>query len=309
MSKMMNKKGFSEVETIDEIIFNALQPKKATNQTSSVIYNIKKLVEEKIEKEGGNKNWAVFEVSLDWPEIDFDYQRELKNSEVARITNNFDLNRVEIKVASIRKVDGKWHLYLVDGAHTLSALLYMRSKGFNVNSMFCKVFVNLTKQEEASLFASQNIGKTNIRGFERYKAELCAQYPNALVIDKVTKEFGLTIKTNYSDTTINRYKNINAIEELYRIVRKEGENGLRYVFQLIQNLNWEGDTMSYTQRMLGGLAKVYTAFKGSPEKLAMVEIGLKSFSTSNEFFKAAVKNGYGDHYSDLVGSYAMSFAK
>lgn len=308
MSTINNNIENTKVETIDEIIFDCLRPKKVTNKASQAVLNIRNTVERELEKGGENKNWAIREIPLDLLEVDMAYQREPKNCEIAKITNSFDLNRVEVKAASIRKVDGVWHIYLMDGAHTLSSLLFMRSRGYNVKSMTCKTFINLSQQQEASLFASQNLGKTNIRGYERYKAELCARYPEALAIDKVTKEFGLTIKTNHSETYINRYKNINAIEELYRIVRRHGEDGLRFVFQIIKDLHWEEDKMSYTQRMLGGLIKIYPTCVSDDEKKDAIIVGLSAFKSSNEFFDYAVYHGTGDHYSDLVGSCALSFA-
>ena len=96
----MNQAGFSEVETMDEVVFTCLQPKKLNDAQSSAVYNFKLAVERKIRTYRDDRNWAVVEIPLDLLEVDLAYQREPRNYEVAQITNEFDMNRVEIKAAS-----------------------------------------------------------------------------------------------------------------------------------------------------------------------------------------------------------------
>lgn len=310
MSKMMNKKGFSEAETIDEVVFNCLRPKKLDTTQSNAVYNFKTAVERKIHAHGDDRNWAVVEIPLDLLEVDLAYQREPRNYEVAAITNEFDMNRVEIKAASIRKVGKTWHIYLMDGAHTLSALLFMRATGMSIMGMVCKVFVNLTQKEEARLFASQNKGKTNLRGYERYKAELCGECSTAVSIDKVLKEFGLTTKVNYN-STINRHKNVNAIEELYRIVEKKGgEESLRFVFSVIQDLGWDGQEMAYTQRMLAGISYCFKACKDDSSKRSKLILGMKAFENCDAFLKVAQNtDDYEGHPAEKVRAYLNGLIK
>lgn len=300
----MNQAGFSEVETMDEVVFTCLQPKKLNDTQSSAVYNFKLAVERKIRTYRDDRNWAVVEIPLDLLEVDLAYQREPRNYEVAQITNEFDMNRVEIKAASIRKVGKTWHIYLMDGAHTLSALLFMRAMGFPISGMVCKVFVNLTQKDEARLFASQNKGKTNLRGYERYKAELCGECETAVAIDKVLKEFGLTTKVNYN-STINRNHNVNAIEELYRIVEKNGgEEGLRFVFSIIQDLGWDGQTMAYTQRVLAGISSTYKACKDNAIKRNQLILGMKAFDDCDAFLKEAQNTDkYEGHPAQKVRAY------
>lgn len=311
MKTNMNNTVITE-KSISEVLFDVLEPKKITSEQSRIIYNLKLAVERAIEQKNDGRNWAIRDIPLDLLEVDLAYQREPKNHEIAKITNKFDINKVEVKAASIRKVNGEWHIFLMDGAHTLSALLYVRSHNINTtNFMTCKVFVGLTQKQEAELFAAQNEGKTNIRGMDRYKAELCAEVPNAVIIDKITKKFGLTVKTNFS-TTINRYRNINAIEALYRIVKRNGETGLNFVFSAISLLGWENEEMAYNQKTLMGFDACYSKCKDSSclsATLAGLVANIKSVhDTCADFIEGSTSiKEKASHPAEQVRTYAIQF--
>ena len=124
--KKINLTNIKNEKSVSEVLFDALKPKAITNEQSKTVYALKLSVEREIEKREDGRNWAIRDIPLYLPEVDLHYQREPKNYEVAKITNNFNINKVEVKAASIRKVGNTWHLFLMDGAHTLSVLLYMR---------------------------------------------------------------------------------------------------------------------------------------------------------------------------------------
>lgn len=309
-NKMMNEKGFSaKMETIDEIVFDCMKPRKLTDDQNNLVLTFKRSVEKEIEERNDNRNWAIREIPLIIPNVDLAYQREVRNFEVAKIVNKFDINKVEVKSASIRKVNGKWRIFLMDGAHTLSVLLFMKAMGYPVDSMVVKLFVGLTQAQEADLFATQNEGHTNIRGYERYKADLCAQHKNALNIDRVLKEFGLTTKVNYN-TSINRNRNVNAIEELYRIEKTGGEDALRFVFSVIQRLGWGSQEMAYTQRILAGLRSVYKPIQDNPEKEALLIHAMKACGSCKQFLdEAQGTDKYEGHPAEKVRAYLNGLIK
>lgn len=312
MKTNMNNNTAIVEKSISEILFDVLEPKQITSKQSKIIYNLKLAVERAIEQKNDGRNWAIRDIPLDLLEVDLAYQREPKNFEVARITNKFNINKVDVKAASIRKVNGEWHIFLMDGAHTLSALLYMRSHNVALtNLMTCKVFVGLTQKQEAELFASQNKGKTNIRGMDRYKAELCAEIPEAVIIDTITKKFGLTVKVNYN-TAINRYHNINAIEALYRIVKRNEEAGLNFVFSAIQLLGWENEEMAYTQKILMGFDACYSKCKDSSclsATLAALVVNIKAVhDTCADFIEGSTSiKEKASHPADQIRAYAVQF--
>ena len=235
---------------IETTIKSALRVKTENTAIRGIVADAEK------EMERTGRHWVVREIPINLIEVDTEYQRVPKNYEVVSINDEYDPDRVDVKVCSARKDEnGIWHIYLIDGFHTLTVEI-MRGQ----QNIYVKLFVGLTQRREAQLFARQKDGVTNLRGNERYRADLVAGDEPAITIKAVLDKYGLTVKNNTS-TVINRYKNINSIEELYRIVKRyksEGGKALDYVLEMIEKAGWSNGSkenkMAYTQRILGGLA-------------------------------------------------------
>lgn len=282
------------------IICNTIESFLKIKSNNTAIREIVKSAEKEMEKTG--REWVIRYIPLDLIEVDTDYQRVPTPSEILKIFNNYDAAKVEVKLCSARKdKDGIWHIYLIDGFHTLTV---EKMKGHD--ALCVKFFCGLTKEREADIFSTQNEGKTNLRGKERYKAELVAKKPVAIIIDTLLKKYGLTVKQNKT-SVINRQRNINSIEELYRIVKRYGADGLDYVFDMIESANWTDSEMAYKQRTLGGIAGTYEICKNNPEKKAHLLYAMKNDSCE-EFIKMAEADGEGDHYADRVKNYCIAIA-
>ena len=70
-NKNMNEKGFSaKMETIDEIVFDCMRPKKLSDDQNSLVLAFKRSVEKEIEERNDNRNWAIREIPLIIPNVD-----------------------------------------------------------------------------------------------------------------------------------------------------------------------------------------------------------------------------------------------
>lgn len=191
-----------------------------------------------------------------------------------------------------------------DGYHTLIVLRLLQEKYPEIQfRMALKCFAGLSKKQEADIFSTQNEYHTNIRGYERYKAELVAEKPCALAIQRQLKMFGLTTKNDIT-SQVNRVRNVNAIEELYRIYKKNGEEAINYTFQLIHDAGWEDSTWAYKQRTLGGISCTFEEGQ-NPYARARLLCAMSSVSCE-QFLDDALKLGGGDHHSDKVRDYCKS---
>ena len=90
--KKINLTNIKNEKSVSEVLFDALKPKAITNEQSKTVYALKLSVEREIEKREDGRNWAIRDIPLYLPEVDLHYQREPKNYEVAKITNNFNIN-------------------------------------------------------------------------------------------------------------------------------------------------------------------------------------------------------------------------
>lgn len=297
-----NKTNKTNKTIINDTISSALKIKMENTAIRSIVAS----AEEEMERTG--RSWVVREIPISLIDIDTEYQRIPRNCEIVSINDEYDPDRVDIKLCSARKDEnGIWHIYLIDGFHTLTVEL-MRGH----QNIYVKLFVGLTQKREAQLFARQKDGVTNIRGFERYRADLVAGEDVAITIKEVLDKYGLTVKNNTS-TAINRYKNINSIEELYRIVKRykdEGKEALDYVFYMIEEAGWgngsKENKMAYTQRILGGIAGTYEICKDPVKKNLL--LNNIAHQTCEKFLAEAYGANRGDHYSDKVKNYCIDIA-
>lgn len=152
-TELKNNKPIVEATTISTIackeeLHKALQPIEIGAENQAYLKSILASIERELNKLDYKRNWAVREIPLDIPEIDLDYQRVPRDSEVAKIINNFDMNKVDIKMASIRRDEnGKLHLYIVDGYHTLIVLRLLQEKHPEIQFRIAlKCFAGLTKK-------------------------------------------------------------------------------------------------------------------------------------------------------------------
>jgi hypothetical protein len=98
---------------------------------------------------------------------------------------------------------------------------------------------------------------------------------------------------------------VNAIEELYRIYKKNGEEAINYTFQLIHDAGWEDSTWAYKQRTLGGIACTFEKGRNANARARL--LCAMSSVDCKQFLDDALSLGKGDHHSDKVRSYCLSF--
>ena len=84
-----------------EQLHKALQPIKIDAENQAYLKSLLASAERELEKANYQRNWVVREVPLDILEIDMDYQREPKDSELAKILLHFEYKRTNHKTIII----------------------------------------------------------------------------------------------------------------------------------------------------------------------------------------------------------------
>lgn len=93
-----------ERNEIAEIMFNVdKQPVEIERENQAFLKNLYASIQRELEKVNYSRNWAVREVPLCVSTKDDKYQREAKPSEVTYLVNHFDMNKVNVKLCSLRK--------------------------------------------------------------------------------------------------------------------------------------------------------------------------------------------------------------
>ena len=98
---------------MNEVIIHTIESCKAIKIANTAIRSILKSAEEEMERTG--KAFVVRDIPINLIEVDMDYQREPKPSEIMNIYMNYKPTKIDIKLISIRKDEnGIYHVGLVD---------------------------------------------------------------------------------------------------------------------------------------------------------------------------------------------------
>lgn len=116
-----------------------------------------------------------------------EYQKPLNKKRVAQIVANFDERIANEPKVSFRN----GHYYVFDGQHTVAAWVLLN--GGKPLMIRCKVYRNLTKEQEASLFAQQTGFAAKPTPSNRLRALLCAGDKDALAFRDATEKAGFLL--------------------------------------------------------------------------------------------------------------------
>lgn len=115
-------------------------------------------------------------------------QRDLNQHRVDYLVANFDLDDFGQPVLSWR--DGNF--YILDGQHRIEALKIWLGKGWEVQTIECRVYQGLSEAEEADMFDRLN-DVLPVCAFDKFKTRVTAGRELECEIDKIVKQEGLVI--------------------------------------------------------------------------------------------------------------------
>jgi hypothetical protein len=146
-------------------------------------------------------------------------QRELRGEWVNELIRDFNPDRVGVLTVNYRE----GYYYVVDGQHRVEA---MRGIGWEDQQVECRVYENLTIQEEAELFLALN-KRLAVGPIPQYKVGLTACRPEEMAIQAVLEPLNLRVGQGKVDGSIT------AVGTLRRIYREFGAETLSRALAII----------------------------------------------------------------------------
>lgn len=116
--------------------------------------------------------------------IDSDYQRDEVKPHIAHMADNFTLDQFGVPMLG-RRSSGR--LYCVNGRQRIRA-----AEKAGYTHIHAHVFASNGQKHEASMFTAANRNSRKISGVPWHKANVVAQDPAALWIERILGEYGLT---------------------------------------------------------------------------------------------------------------------
>ena len=197
--------------------------------------------------------------------------------------------------------DGKY--YIIDGLHTREALV--RIKGTDDFPILCRVFTDLSAEDEAQLYAMlHGYNRPSISYTAKIRAMYHAEDADVVRFVEITREngFGVNMENHHA-----KKGTISAVYTAFKVYLDLGEQKYDRMLRLIRAV-WNGEPWSLTRNILRGIARFMRMYDFSDEEFIEafrnvnkvdIDAGVTSFSTFSREGAYAKALGYlFDEYLD-----------
>lgn len=144
-------------------------------------------------------------IPVDQVKFDSRYQKDLRQSVVAKIVKSFDPMRVGTIVLSLRD-HGLW---CVDGMHRVTAL-----RELGITHIYAIVFDGLTAQQDAVLWAELNSVPMSPNVWERYRSDLFGGVQDAVAVERAVRAAGFLVRREEAP---NHIRAIGALRRVFAL--------------------------------------------------------------------------------------------
>lgn len=207
----------------------------------------------------GKKKFACIDLSLIFVHLDYQrlFTRDMRR--ILRLIEKWNDNQMDaLKVVEWPEINA---FSLVDGLGRLYALTLMGAEDVE-----CEIISAPEDQEERlkfeiNIFLNQTAEKVTSCQMHKGKLYLGEAIPTA--IDNVTKRHNVILEESRGQSTGNVVRCYHRLEE---IVKRSGEEGLDWVFDVIKIAGYNLENNGYRKETLRSLGKIYDGYNGNIDK-------------------------------------------
>ena len=154
--------------------------------------------------------------------VDFAYQRQPLKAKIAKIAKSFDPDLLGVIICSMRE---NGEIAIIDGSHRYHALVKMGLDYLNINAL---VYIGLSLEEEAKIFALSNQEHTKPSTVDIFKAGLCSGDKLTIAINDILVKNGFYVGVGPGNNKIR------ALVTLKRIYINAGADVLDQTIRVIK---------------------------------------------------------------------------
>lgn len=195
----------------------------------------------------GTKKFAWIDVSLlNIPP----YQRERRNH-VYKIAENWDDSKCDVLKVSYDEINSCFNVY--DGQHRAAA-----AKMCGVHFLVCEIATGMNTSSEARAFVDCNVSRKKLNPYDEYKANLFISDEDDTDLSRLDKriakvcdDYNVEVKAGQGCGVLK------TVPHARKIMQREGEPGLEFIFEVIQDSHWDKFKNGYCYMVMESLRKVY----------------------------------------------------
>lgn len=178
------------------------------------------------------------------------YQRK-RQRHVTQIAENWDDTKCNVCLVSYDEENGWFNI--MDGQHRGAAA---RMRG--VEYLVCEIFTGMTVSKEAALFVAQNENTKKLSPFDTYKANQFIEGEEETELSLLDKRIAASCeKYDVLVEKSNSKGSLKSVADARKIMKRDGEAGLEFVFAVIQGSHWEDFKEGYAGDLMASLGKIY----------------------------------------------------
>lgn len=208
----------------------------------------------------GRMNAVIPESMID---ADPMYQRvEGRNEDkLRRLRNEWDYNLMDALL--VVPHPETYTFSVVDGLGRLTA-----GRELGITEFDCVIIIGPENIEERRLFEAkyflrQAICTDPLRPVAMHNARVLCGDPIATTIETVCKEYGVAIMSNKGN---REAKKLGSYDRTFRLVKRNGENALRFAFDVIKYAGFDEEKNGYSGRLITVLGKFYDGYSNVDAK-------------------------------------------
>ena len=178
------------------------------------------------------------------------YQRE-QRTHVYRIAENWDDHECDVVKVSYDRLFPCFNV--INGQHRCSA-----AKMRGIKFVVCEIETGMNTSSEARMFVTENTNSKRLNPFDEYKANqfIADEDDNDLSrldkrIAKVCDDYNITVKQSQGCGVLK------TVPHARKIMKREGEDGLSFIFEVIQDSHWDKFPNGYSYVVMEALRKIY----------------------------------------------------
>lgn len=223
-------------------------------------------------------------------------QREkINQSRVDYLVSNFDLDKIGIPELSER---GSGY-YIMDGQHRIEALKFWLGDGWESQKIECRVWENLTEEQEAERFLSLN-DTLQVNAFDKFRVAVQAGRADEVHINNIVKGAELVISRDKIPGSLR------AVGTLKKVYKRSDGNTLARTLRIIRDSFGESGFDAMVIDGIGHLCQRYNGVLDEPfavDKLGSIRGGVNGLLGKAE----TLHKSTGQPKSHCVAAAAVDF--
>lgn len=202
-----------------------------------------------------NSDFIIANIPLQYLHRASNQRIRLNKTNVRKIAKNWNWNQFDLlKVTYHYNND---YVEVQDGWHrTNAAILANEEYGQNIQTLPCRIFINLSRQEELNIFLKQQENITRLRIVDKFPSLI--EMGDKVTIDfvELCNERNILI-SGYNDGIVHGNRKIGSIARAKDIIQKYGKDCLSWCFDIIFAARWDKTQGGFGGSILMSLADFY----------------------------------------------------